>query len=106
MYWYRKKASNITSVFYSEDLENGERTEIADREGLLDHISGIRVDRLLYRYEMMLSYDEPVVLGTISSDDTEFTLFGEYLEIVRYGTGETLLYHVVDPIDWEYVSSL
>lgn len=98
--------SNITSVFYSEDLENGERTEIADREGLLDHISGIRVDRLLYRYEMMLSYDEPVVLGTISSDDTEFTLFGEYLEIVRYGTGETLLYHVVDPIDWEYVSSL
>ena len=54
----------------------------------------------------MLSYDEPVVLGTITSDDTEFTLFGEYLEIVRYGTGETLLYHVVDPIDWEYVSSL
>ena len=97
---------DVTSAFYTEDLENGERTELKDKEGLWEHISGIRVDRMLYRYEMMLSYDEPVILGTISSDDTEFTLFGEYLEIIRYETGETLLYHVADPIDWEYVRTL
>lgn len=98
--------SNITSAFYTEDLESGERIEVVDREGLLDHISGIRVDRLLYRYEVMMSYNEPVILGTVSSDDTEFTLFGEYLEIIRHETGETLLYHVADPIDWEYVRTL
>lgn len=99
-------AFDVTSAFYTEDLENGERTELKDKEGLWEHISGIRLDRMLYRYEMMLSYDEPVILGTISSDDTEFTLFGEYLEITRYETGETLLYHVADPIDWEYVRTL
>lgn len=97
---------DVNSEFYTENLQNGEKMEITDKEGLSDYISGIHADRLLYRYEMVLSYNEPVISGTVPSESIEFNLFGEYLMVIRQETGETLLYHVADPIDWEYVRSL
>ncbi len=97
----------ITSAFYRGDFEKGEKKEITNKEELLEYISGIRADRLLYRYdEMLLNSNEPVISGTDMSDSIEFNLFGKYLEVIRYETGETSLYHIVDPIDWEYMRKL
>ena len=101
-----QESFELASAYYTEDFDNGEKKEIADKEELWGYISGIRADRLLQRYEMVLSQDEPVISGTNLSDGLEFSLFGDYLEVIRYETGETLLYHVKDPIDWEYVRTL
>ena len=97
----------ITSAFYTGDFEKGEKKEITNKEELLEYISGIRADRLLYRYdEMLLNSNEPVISGTDLSNTIEFNLFGKYLEVIRYETGETSLYHIADPIDWEYMRKL
>lgn len=83
--------------------------EIKDVNSLSDYLSGRQVEKMVYNYqpESPIKEQEDLILyGEIESTDVTFSIFGEYMEIYPYGYTDHVLYHITEPLDWEYIRTL
>lgn len=83
--------------------------EIKDVNSLSDYLSGRQVEKMVYNYQPgspIQEQEDLILYGEIESTDVTFSIFGEYMEIYPYGYTDHVLYHITEPLDWEYIRTL
>lgn len=83
--------------------------EIKDVNSLSDYLSGRQVEKMVYNYQPgspIQEQEDLILYGKIESTDVTFSIFGEYMEIYPYGYTDHVLYHITEPLDWEYIRTL
>lgn len=86
--------------------KNGEYyRKIEDVESLTQHLSDLKAERVIYRYDMLISTAEPVLCGKTEAG-REFYIYDDYMEVEFPGHSRSVLYHLTEQPDWEYFRSL
>lgn len=85
---------------YDSSAGGGSGIAIGDAQGLLEYLSGLQADRVIYDNNLLFGRTDEVLSGTISSSEESFYIFGQFMEI-----NNSELYHFTEPIDWEMIRS-
>lgn len=83
--------------------------EIGDMERLSSYLSGLQMEIVLSSYGTGNSplEGENTLYGKMGTAGGTFYIHDDYLEIYDSGhVGQTVQYHFVEPLDWEYVRTL
>ena len=75
--------------------------EIQDRERLSGYLSGLHAEKVIYAYNNLTTSSGKVLSGRTADQGAVFYLMDNYLEV-----DGKILYHIVEPVDWEYLRSL
>ena len=86
-----------------------ESCEIRDVKSLSSYLSGLQMETVLSSYGTGNSplEGENTLYGKMGTAGEIFYIHDDYLEIYDSGcAGQTVQYHFVEPLDWEYVRAL
>lgn len=95
----------ISQAGFTSERSRGPYAQIKDTDALAEYLSGLRAERMLYKYNQLLGSAEPVLSGEVNGV-TQFYIFDDYMEVRFPKSRNSTLYHLTDPVDWEYIRSL
>ena len=86
----------------AEDTE--QFVPVNDTDRLTEYLSGFQADRVLFKYNTLVTSEEPVLHGVVRNVAT-FYIFDDYMEVNVPGQ-RPVMYHLTEPVDWERITDL
>ena len=106
----RLRADGISEAGVTSDgnidqtaADTGQFVPVSDTDKLTEYLSGFQADRVLSKYNTLVTDEEPVLYGVVRNV-AEFYIFDEYMEVNVPGQ-RPVLYHLTEPVDWEQICS-
>lgn len=78
--------------------------DIKDIDKLTEYLSGFQAERVLYKYNQIVTSDEQILFG-VGYNTSYLYIFGNYMEVNLPGN-KPELYHLTETVDWDYISLL
>lgn len=104
--------TDISHAVLKNDAKGTEYAEIQDMKALAVYLADQQVEEMVYQYDGTVSGSPAKGVNVrnlnceITSPDIEMHIFGDYMEIYRDGYLIPTLYHMAEPLDWEYIGTL
>lgn len=95
----------ISEAGFSSNESQGRYTQLRDTDELMEYLSELQTERMMGEYSRLSSSAEPMLYGVVNNI-TEFSIFDEYMEVRFPEKKNTTLYHLTEPVDWQYICSL
>lgn len=99
----RFQADGIAEADVTSDGNMDQTVPVNDTDKLTEYLSGIQADQVLYKYNTLVTSEEPVLYGVVRNG-AEFYIFDEYMEVNIPGS-RPVLYHLTETVDWERICS-
>ena len=84
--------------------DTGQFVPVSDTDRLTEYLSGLLADRVLFKYNTLVTSEEPVLYGVVRNV-ASFYIFDEYMEVNVPGQ-RPVLYHLLESVDWEKITDL
>ena len=98
------EADGISEAGLASNAGKDQYVQVKNTAELTEYLSEHRAERMIFKYNQLLSSAEPVLHGVVD-DAAEFYIFDNYMEVYAPGHRPSL-YHLTEPVDWEYIREL
>lgn len=97
-------AKSISKASFISNDNPDQFTDIEDIDKLIEYLSELQAERVLFKYDRIVTSEEQILLG-IAPDVAYFYIFGNYMEVNILGN-KPKLFHLTETVDWDYISFL
>lgn len=95
---------SISKAAFSSNENMNQYADIKDIDKLTEYLSGFQAERILHKYNQIVTSDEQILFG-VNYNTSYFYIFGNYMEVNLPGN-KPELYHLTETVDWDYISLL
>ncbi len=95
------RTDGISEAVLALNESQDQYIQIKDTDGLTDYLSKLQAEKLIFKYNHLVSSAEPAMHGVVKNV-AEFYIFDNYIE-VNFPGERPALYHLTEPVDWEYI---